>query len=75
METNVALQDVIWRDPERMSGVPCFYGTRVPVQTLIDYLDAGYPIDEFLRLFPTVEKHQAHAYLWAAHRAILKSTS
>ena len=45
-------------DPEKMSGVPCFSGTRVPVTHLIDYLEAGDSVDEFLNDFPTVTREQ-----------------
>ncbi len=42
-----------------MSGAPVFAGTRVPVQTIIDYLAGGHPLDEFLDDFPTVRREQA----------------
>jgi uncharacterized protein (DUF433 family) len=54
---------VICRDPEIMGGAPVFRGTRVPVQTLIDYLEAGDSIDEFLEGFPTVTREQVIAFL------------
>lgn len=54
---------VIWRDSERMSGTPCFAGTRVPVKTLFDYLQDDGAIAEFLDNFPTVEKEQVFALL------------
>lgn len=54
------------RDPEIMSGAPCFKGTRVPVQTLFDYLQAGSPSDEFLENFPTVSREAAIAVLEVA---------
>jgi uncharacterized protein (DUF433 family) len=44
----------IVRDPETMHGIPVFRGTRVPVQTLFDYLEGGETLDEFLEGFPTV---------------------
>jgi len=47
---------LIIRDPEILSGVPIFNGTRVPVKTLIDYLEAGDSLEEFLDDFPTVKK-------------------
>ncbi|MGH7177896.1 MAG: DUF433 domain-containing protein [Tepidisphaeraceae bacterium] len=50
-------------DPDIMSGTPCFAGTRVPVRTLIDYLEGGYSIDEFLDHFPTVTRELVLAYL------------
>ena len=45
--------------PERMGGVPCFKGTRVPVKQLFDYLEAGDSLGEFLNDFPTVSREQA----------------
>ncbi|MES2465447.1 MAG: DUF433 domain-containing protein, partial [Armatimonadota bacterium] len=45
---------VEWRDSERLSGVPCFTNTRVPIQTLFDYLEAGDSIYDFLDAFPGV---------------------
>jgi uncharacterized protein (DUF433 family) len=50
---------VIVVDPEIMSGTPCFRGTRVPFRNLLDYLEAGDPLDEFLRQFPTVTREMA----------------
>lgn len=46
-------------DPEIMSGTPCFHGTRVPFKNLIDYLEGGHPLSEFLRQFPSVKKEMA----------------
>ena len=51
--------DLINRDPEIMSGTPVFMGTRVPVQNLFDYLEAGHPLDDFLDDFPAVTREQA----------------
>ncbi len=50
---------VISRSPDVMSGAPVFAGTRVPVQTIVDYLAGGHPLDEFLDDFPTVSREQA----------------
>lgn len=50
---------LINRDPEILGGTPVFFGTRVPVRILIDYLEAGDPLDEFLENHPTVSRHQA----------------
>ena len=52
-------RSVVVIDPEIMSGEPCFAGTRVPVRTLLDYLEGGDTIDEFLEDFPTVSREQA----------------
>ena len=54
------------RDPEVMGGTPVFRGTRMPVQTLIEYLEAGETIDEFLDGFPSVTREQVIAFLEAA---------
>ena len=62
---------VIQVDPQIMSGTPVFAGTRVPVQTLLEYLEAGHPLGEFLEDFPTVTKEQAIAALEEAKEALL----
>ena len=54
-----------------MSGTPVFAGTRVLVQTLIDYLEAGDPLDEFLKDFPSVSREHAIAVLELAKSALL----
>ena len=53
------VERVIIVNPEIMSGTPCFRGTRVPFQNLLDYLQAGDPLDEFLLDFPTVSREMA----------------
>ena len=53
------LERVIVVDPDVMSGTPCFRGTRVPFKNLIDYLEGGHSLDEFLRQFPTVTHEMA----------------
>ena len=50
---------VIVRDPEVLGGIPCFRGTRVPFQNLLDYLEAGDTLDQFLDQFPTVTRQMA----------------
>ena len=55
--------NVITSDPAVMGGTPVFKGTRVPMQTLIDYLEAGNSIEEFLKGFPTVKKQQVIDFL------------
>jgi len=54
-----------------MSGTPVFAGTRVLVQTLIDYLEAGDPLDEFLKAFPSVSREHAIAVLELAKSALI----
>lgn len=58
-------------DPEIMGGTPVFVGTRVPVQTLLDYLEAGDPLDEFLEDFPSVSREQAVALLQLAKAMLI----
>jgi uncharacterized protein (DUF433 family) len=62
-------------DPEIMGGTPVFVGTRVPVQTLMDYLEAGDPLDEFLEDFPSVSRDQAVAVLELAKDMLLARAS
>ena len=54
---------VVHSDPEVMHGTPVFVGTRVPLKNLIDYLEAGDTIEDFLQSFPTVTREQAVAAL------------
>ncbi len=67
------LKDIVHSDPEVVSGTPVFAGTRVPVQALLDYLEGGETIEEFLDDFPSVSREQAVAFLEEAGRALLAS--
>jgi uncharacterized protein (DUF433 family) len=58
---------VVHSDPEILGGTPVFIGTRVPLRNLIDYLERGHSLDEFLDAFPSVSREQAVAALEAAH--------
>ncbi len=69
----MAQELVVVRNPEIMSGTPCFRGTRVPFQTLLDYLEAGETLDEFLEQFPTVTREMAIASLESAKNMLLAS--
>ncbi len=60
------LRELVTSDPERLSGIPCFVGTRVPVHNLFDYLAGGDSLDEFLDNFPTVSREQAERLLHLA---------
>jgi uncharacterized protein (DUF433 family) len=62
-------------DPEIMGGTPVFVGTRVPVETLLDDLEAGDPLDEFLEDFPSVSREQVVAVLELARRLLLRQAS
>lgn len=68
-------QAVISRDPQIMGGTPVFAGTRVPVQTLLDYLEAGETIDDFLTGFPSVGRDQVIAFLEEAKDLLIESVS
>jgi len=63
---------VIVSDPEYLSGMPRFAGTRVPFKNLIDYLAGGDPLDEFLHQFPGVTREQAIESLVLAQRLVEK---
>ena len=58
-----------------MSGAPCFSGTRVPIQNLIDYLEGGDSIEEFLDGFPTVSREQVIAFLEEAKDRMVASVA
>jgi uncharacterized protein (DUF433 family) len=62
---------VIWINPERVSGAPCFYGTRVPIKNLFDYFEGGHGLDDFLEGFPGVTREQAVAVLELAATGLL----
>jgi uncharacterized protein (DUF433 family) len=64
-------EPVVHCDPEIMSGTPVFVDTRVPFQTLVDYIKAGHSLSEFLEDFPTVSKEQAIAALDQDQAALL----
>ncbi len=64
-------QSVIIQDPEILSDEPVFRGTRVPFQTLLDYLEAGDTLDEFLEQYPGVSRKQAIAALEEAKALML----
>jgi uncharacterized protein (DUF433 family) len=64
---------LVHRDPEILGGTPVFVGTRVPIQSLFDYLEGGDTLDEFLRQFPSVRREQAIEALEIARRTLLTS--
>ncbi len=65
------MEPVILSVSDIMGGTPCFTGTRVPFQTLLDYLEAGQPLDEFLLDFPSVTREVAVAALQQAGDLVL----
>jgi uncharacterized protein (DUF433 family) len=63
--------EIVHSDPEILGGTPVFVGTRVPMQSLFDYLEGGESLDEFLRQFPSVRRDQAVAALEIARATLL----
>ena len=63
--------DFIEKDPEILGGTPVFRGTRVPIQTMFDYLEGGETLEEFLEGFPTVSRELALAALGEAKQLFL----
>ena len=70
MNFSQATANVISIHPERLSGKPCFTGTRVPIQNLFDYLEGGETIEDFLEGFPGVSREQAVAVLELAQQQL-----
>ena len=65
------LSDIVRCDPDVLGGTPVFAGTRVPIQSLFDYLEGGETLDEFLRQFPSVKRDQTIAALDFARATLL----
>lgn len=74
-EQKASLAGVVSVDPEIMHGTPCFTGTRVPVQSLLDYIEEGDTLDSFLRGFPTVKRDQAIQFLELAKDQLIECAS
>ena len=70
-----AKQPIISRSPDIMSGAAVFHGTRVPVQTLLDYIEGGESIDDFLEGFPSVTREQIVAFLQEAKAKMIEAAS
>ena len=67
------LKGIVHSDPEIMGGTPVFVGTRVPLRNLIDYLEGGESIEDFLDGFPSVKREQVIAVIEAGKRTILQA--
>jgi uncharacterized protein (DUF433 family) len=65
---------LVWINPERMSGAPCFYGTRVPIQSLFDYIEAGDTIDDFVDGFSPIPREHVLAVLELAKTGLLQGS-
>jgi uncharacterized protein (DUF433 family) len=74
-ERKQSLAGVVSIDPMTMHGTPCFTGTRVPVQTLLDYIEDGDTLDSFLRDFVTVTREQAILFLELAKDQLIECAS
>lgn len=74
-EQKANIAEVVSVDPEIMHGTPCFTGTRVPVQTLLDYIEEGDTLDNFLRDFTTVKREQAVHFLDMAKQQLIECVS
>lgn len=74
-EQKSALERVLWVDPQRMSGAPCFRDTRVPVQSLIDFIEDGGTIEGFLSLYPAVTREQVIMVLDLANHQLIECAS
>jgi uncharacterized protein (DUF433 family) len=71
--TEQELKEIVHSDPEIMGGAPVFVGTRVPLQNLIDSLEGGESVEEFLQGFPTVKREQVIAVIEAGKLKILEN--
>ncbi|HLP88656.1 MAG TPA: DUF433 domain-containing protein [Nostocaceae cyanobacterium] len=67
----VSTLPIVHSDPDILGGTPVFFGTRVPVKTLLDYLEAGDSLNVFLDHFPSVSREQAIASLELAKEMLL----
>jgi uncharacterized protein (DUF433 family) len=67
----MTVERVIVADPEVMNGMPCFRGTRVPFKNLMDYIEGGHPLSDFLDQFPSVTREMAVQALEEAKESLL----
>lgn len=74
-EQQSRLDQIVWVDPGRMSGTPCFRGTRVPVQTLIDHIEGNATLEQFLEGFPSVTREQAIQFIELGKESLLSCVS
>ncbi|HTU47633.1 MAG TPA: DUF433 domain-containing protein [Bryobacteraceae bacterium] len=74
-DERTSLAKIVSIDKDIMHGTPCFTGTRVPVQTLLDYLEDGESIEQFFADFPRVKREQAIHFLRLAKQQLLECVS
>ena len=75
VEQKALLADIVWINPDRMSGTPCFKGTRVPIQALIDHIEGNSTLEDFLEGFPSVTRTQAIQFIELAKDNLLACVS
>jgi len=75
VQQKARLDEIVWVDPDRMSGEPCFKGTRVPVQALIDHIEGNSTLEDFLKAFPSVTREQAIRFIELAKENLLACLS
>lgn len=74
-EQRALLKDLVWVDAERLTATPCFKGTPVPVQALIDHIEGNSTLEEFLAGFPSVSRLQAIQFIELAKDSLLACVS
>jgi len=74
-EEKARLDEIVWVDPDRLSGQPCFKGTRVPVQALIEHIEGNSTLEDFLKGFPSVSREQAIRFIELAKDNLLACVS
>jgi uncharacterized protein (DUF433 family) len=75
VQQKALLNEIVWVDPDRLSGAPCFKGTRVPVQALIDHIEGNATLEDFLEGFPSVTREQAIQFIELAKDNLLACVS
>ncbi len=68
---DVVIDNLVWMNPARMSGAPCFYGTRVPIKNLFDYVSGPEGLEGFLEGYPSVGRNLAQEVLQRAEELLL----
>jgi uncharacterized protein (DUF433 family) len=74
-EQQAVLRELVWVDRDRLGGEPCFKGTRVPVQALIDHFEGNGTLEQFLQGFPSVTRQQAIQFIELAKDNLLACVS
>ena len=69
--SDVVIDNLVWINPDRLGGVPCFFGTRVPIKNLFDYVSGAEGLEGFLEGYPSVKRDQAQEVLQRAEELLL----